>query len=124
MKKVLKTTLLLTLVALLFVATPTTAYAASVNLKVIHASDISTMELYRYAKSQGWTMKWTEKKLSKTKFRTTLNFTNSKYTMSIIQTASLNKNKKAVLKYQQGKVVTSKAGIKRTLKKYKVSTKK
>ena len=122
MRTYIKTFILLAFAVILIIATPTTAYAASVNSKVIHANDISTMELWRYAKTQGWTTKWTEKKLSKTKYRTTLTFENKKWSMVIIQTSSLNSKKKAIVKYYQGKTQTTKAGIKNTLKKYKVKS--
>ena len=119
MRTYIKTLILLAMVAILVIATPTTAYAASVNKKVIHANDISTMELWRYAKTQNWTMTWTEKRLSKNKFKTTLTFRNKKYVMVITQTTTLNSKKKAKIVYRQGKTKVSKGGIKVSLKRYK-----
>ena len=107
--------------AIIALATPNTAYAAvKVNSKVIHQSDINTMELYRYARGQGWTMKWSEKKVSSSKFQVTQTYENKKYKMSIIQVTVLNSKKKAVSSWYQGKTQTTKSGVKRALKKYKV----
>ena len=118
--KNLKKYLSLLLVVCLTVTMAMSVSAATpkVDKKVVIKSSVQTMALWRYGKSQGWDVSWTEKKDNKNQLTTTLKFVNKKYNMTIKQVVKKS-GKKVKVSYFQDKTEVGYKGIKRTLKKYK-----